>query len=607
MRLLCNADISTLPVGVQLLRYGPDQPTPLRYDYRTPFDAFVRSLPPELTPDVHLFWLPEVNELPPGVADCPCPSATYASDWNLNLAVLQASLPCFDLVLTDRLGAGIWGKLGHPRTRWWTGYANQAGKILEEKALLEEPNQSFPTPRYDLLFIGNMMPGAQPERARWISRLLEADLPWRVRVEAACYGAPARELMRTSRLLFNHSIRGEANIRVFEALYCGTPVVIEAENREVGELLEAGSEYLPYGVENFAEELWALLQNSQRYAALQLGAARRLPELDPAAWSSRLMAHLTELQAEWRAAGSREPAGWSLHRREGAQLLQRLLCPTHVSPEKEAAEQLRQWLQRCSDPADLGLFFTSQALALQLDPAGLAQLERIFAQLQGQARGAVWRHFNRALAHQRNRSAVEPEAWNALLSLLEHRPGPEAWLGHGGVQPTDHFWSPLQAALWNEQIPSLFESAPTPTALLSSWARCRLAELAYRKNAPREALTLAEASCAAHPTAAAFCLQGRCRLDLELPETLTSFREARRLEPFHPDASLFLMLLLERERSHAELAPLVRVWSRGLHLSQVMYRMDEARLEEQRAVIAKCRVSLGWPEAFQSWGGPDAG
>jgi tetratricopeptide (TPR) repeat protein len=451
-----------------------------------------------------------------------------------------------------------------------------------------------------------MMPGVQPDRARWIQRLLEADLPWRLRVEAACYGAPAQELMRSSRLLFNHSIRGEANIRVFEALYCGTPVVMEVENGEIRELLAAKSEYLPYHSENFAEELWQLLQDPQRYASLQQGAARRLPELDPAAWSRRLVEHLKELQSEWQGLESRGAAGWSTHRREGEQGLQRLLCPTHVTADREAAEQLRRWLQGCSDAADLGLFFTSQALALQLDPTALAQFERIFAQLNGQPRGAIWRLFNRAVVQQRNRLPKEEGAWRELLALLDTHPGPDAWIGHGGVQPTDHFWSPLQASLWNQRVPGLFEAAPTPSALLSAWANGRLAELAYAQRDPRTALAWAEAALASHATAAAYCLQGRCRLDLEQPGALESFREACRLEPFHPDASLYLMLLLERDGAQAELAPLIRTWSRGMHLAQVMYRLDESRLDEQRAVIAKCRVSLGLPKEFRCWGGPDA-
>jgi glycosyltransferase involved in cell wall biosynthesis len=68
---------------------------------------------------------------------------------------------------------------------------------------------------WDLLFVGTMNPSINPERCEFMERARDL-MP-----NLHCCGGDYAQLFPQARLVLNHSIAGDLNFRVFEALGCG--------------------------------------------------------------------------------------------------------------------------------------------------------------------------------------------------------------------------------------------------------------------------------------------------------------------------------------------------------------------------------------------------
>ena len=72
-----------------------------------------------------------------------------------------------------------------------------------------------------VLFVGNLHPAVQRERMPWLARLAGLGDRRRVVIQTGVFGEAYRALLARSRIVFNRSIRGECNLRVFEAAAAG--------------------------------------------------------------------------------------------------------------------------------------------------------------------------------------------------------------------------------------------------------------------------------------------------------------------------------------------------------------------------------------------------
>jgi hypothetical protein len=80
----------------------------------------------------------------------------------------------------------------------------------------------------DVLFVGNFHQAVRRERLPWLLRIAQLGYRWRVCLRTGAFGDEYRQLLSRSRIVFNRSIRGEANQRVFEALAGGALLFQEA-------------------------------------------------------------------------------------------------------------------------------------------------------------------------------------------------------------------------------------------------------------------------------------------------------------------------------------------------------------------------------------------
>ncbi|QEH32406.1 hypothetical protein OJF2_08760 [Aquisphaera giovannonii] len=189
-------------------------------------------LPGGWRPDYVVLFLPYTT-IPRGVASAPVPIVGLAADWNLLWHYYRLRLPTCDLSFTDEPGvdrlraAGISGVVA----------ANLFGC---ERGLLEREWPAGPRD-IDILYVGSLHPAEKRERLPWLARMaLGLGRRWRVLIRAGVDGEDYRRLLARARLVLNVSVRGECNLRAFEAAAAGAVLLQERANREIGRYFHDG-------------------------------------------------------------------------------------------------------------------------------------------------------------------------------------------------------------------------------------------------------------------------------------------------------------------------------------------------------------------------------
>jgi glycosyltransferase involved in cell wall biosynthesis/tetratricopeptide (TPR) repeat protein len=205
-------------------------------------------------PDALLLW-PGYASVPAWVWTVPIPVIALANDPNLLWHGYRHLLPLADLILTDAPSARRLRQVGINHVR----PANLFGLDCHFVAEIDTPAIDRDI---DILFVGNLNPAVLPGRLRWVARLGRLADRYKVVITSGVFGAEYRALLRRTKLAFNHSIRGECNLRAFEAAAMGAVLLQEADNEEVPQYLEPGTEFAMYTSENFETEVARLLSDS---------------------------------------------------------------------------------------------------------------------------------------------------------------------------------------------------------------------------------------------------------------------------------------------------------------------------------------------------------
>jgi glycosyltransferase involved in cell wall biosynthesis/Flp pilus assembly protein TadD len=230
------------------------------------WETICSRLPAGWEPDFIVLYM-AYTTVPQALWSAPVPLVGLAMDWNLLWHFNRRALGLCDLILADSLGVEVLGREG-------IGPALRANLFGCQRAFLE----TEPTPAnrdLDILFVGNLNPAIQRERLPWLERLARLGERWRVAIHCNVFGDAYRQLLRRARIVFNRSIRGECNLRVFEAISAGALLFQEVANREVGAYLRPGEEYIAY-TENDLEKLLNhyLEQEDERRTIAEAARAR---------------------------------------------------------------------------------------------------------------------------------------------------------------------------------------------------------------------------------------------------------------------------------------------------------------------------------------------
>lgn len=207
-----------------------------------PLSALWERLPAGFDPDLFVWWSPEYSPLPEGLEECPVRSLAVLGDWNLGLWATAPFLGAFDAIVTDRKGLAMLGPRLETPIDYWPAFSFDPAL---HRRLPGTPKE------WDICFAGSFNHDVHTERARWLGRLARLGSRYRVRLATGLYGDAYARLLNASKIVFNRSIRGELNMRAYEATACGALLFMEEENLEVRDVFVPGRECVLYREDAF--------------------------------------------------------------------------------------------------------------------------------------------------------------------------------------------------------------------------------------------------------------------------------------------------------------------------------------------------------------------
>lgn len=190
------------------------------------FKQILAELPFGWNPDAILIRDAEFYKIPAGLEEVDSPIYALVGDYNLSFNQLLPVLSCFDYFFCDTKGVRIFNKLGFSNCRFFCLYGYDPE--LHRPLGLEK--------EWDIVFIGNLNHSVQQDREKDLYLLAQLGKEYRIHITTGVYGPEYAYFLNRSHLVFNRSIRDEANMRFFEALACDATVM----NKHLSELDQLG-------------------------------------------------------------------------------------------------------------------------------------------------------------------------------------------------------------------------------------------------------------------------------------------------------------------------------------------------------------------------------
>ncbi len=264
----------------------------------------------DLTPAVDQFWWVDSGGpyFPAGIEDLPLPTVGYLIDTHVG-SWRPTAARFFDAVFCAQkdVVAGYQQAVEHQQVYW-----------LPLAAAPDIHRRLDLPPRYDVGFVGNISRAHRgTERARRL-RLLAS----RFRTNDFWQFYPPdtiAEVYSQSRLVFNLSLAGDVNMRVFEGSACGALVITDLIANGLSELFDIGKEIVTYSDE--AEMLdqidYYLAHDDERARLAEAGYRRTQADHTYARRAQQVVAAVTapgfQRLAPMRSAEARER--WRARRR----------------------------------------------------------------------------------------------------------------------------------------------------------------------------------------------------------------------------------------------------------------------------------------------------
>ena len=208
--------------------------------------GLLSRLPEDWKPDWVVWWLPEYLRFPPDIQSCPYPTLLVVSDWNVISEPLYRIVEAFDVVATDAVGVRRLSEFGvnvpffqAPLYGFVPGYHRSV-----------ERERDIPVG-----YIGNTNGLAYRERMRTLATACHGLDQGQVMVASGVFGDEYIQLLNRCRITLNHSLRGELNMRSFEAMACGSLLFCEDTNLEARQYFQDGEHLVMFNQENLVDKL----------------------------------------------------------------------------------------------------------------------------------------------------------------------------------------------------------------------------------------------------------------------------------------------------------------------------------------------------------------
>ncbi len=245
--------------------FPPEQVKPrwLAEMERRSLASILPLIPTSEFPDILVIASPEYLPIPVDVHTFPGLKILLITDWNVCLRFLPALCPLFDYCFTDWPGYRLLKRSGvaniHHQALF--GYDPNVFKI-------QNINRNL-----DVSFCGNLNASLHGERNRLLARLAVwgKNTSRLIHLKQA-FAEAYVEILNRSCIVFNYSIRSEANMRLFESMAMGAVALVEEDNQEVAILFQEGKHYFKYAPGRIEERLNALLASPEKLAEVSLAA-----------------------------------------------------------------------------------------------------------------------------------------------------------------------------------------------------------------------------------------------------------------------------------------------------------------------------------------------
>ena len=229
------------------------------------FQDILERLPDGWQPDLVL-WLCHYHPIPQGIEHSPFPTVAAVGDWNLLFTSFKDDLKRFDRIVTDKAGVEMLRHAGFENVDYWPMFSYdvfQHRRIENTKRI------------YDVVMIGNFNHDVQHERSYWLHRLAKLKNRFDIHLLCGIYGEDYTRLLNQAKIVFNRSIRGEMNMRAYEATACGSLLFFEEENLEIRDFFQDRVECVLYNEDNLEELLeYYLTHDEERERIAEAGYQR---------------------------------------------------------------------------------------------------------------------------------------------------------------------------------------------------------------------------------------------------------------------------------------------------------------------------------------------
>ncbi len=235
------------------------------------WQAILDRMGGEWTPDLALCWFPENDPPPLGIEDSPIPTVAMAGDWNLFYPCLAVNLGRYDLVLSDKKGVEVLRGNGIAPHHLFPLYAHDPRYHCRYGAEKD----------IDILYVGSLNLAHYRKRGVYLERIAKMSDRYHVVLADGVFDEDYGRLLDRAKIVFNNSVRGEVNLRLFETMACGSLAFLEDTNHEVRDSFEDGRDVVLYSEEDLEERLTYYLQNPDAANAIVETAHSRISRFAP--------------------------------------------------------------------------------------------------------------------------------------------------------------------------------------------------------------------------------------------------------------------------------------------------------------------------------------
>ncbi len=220
----------------------------------------------EWPPDCLVCWCPEVAPPPFGIEECPVKTAAIVSDWNIYFPQLEYNLSRYDVVITDRRGSQTLRLRDATPHYVCPIYAHQPN-VHRIQGLERD---------IDVVFAGNLNHAIHVRRGRLLEKIAALSPRRRVVIASGLPPAQYGALLNRARIAFNYALRGEMNLRCFEALACGALLFLEVDNLEARDWLRDREDAVFYDEETLVPLIEEYLERPEEIARMAANGLIRL-------------------------------------------------------------------------------------------------------------------------------------------------------------------------------------------------------------------------------------------------------------------------------------------------------------------------------------------